>query len=46
MGVARKATELSKEPLNIVLENVTFDLEQKTKIALVGKNGEWLLCWL
>jgi ATP-binding cassette, subfamily F, member 3 len=35
----RKETEISNVPLSIVLENVTFDLEQKTKIALVGKNG-------
>mmetsp|Transcript_35724 Transcript_35724/g.66710 ORF Transcript_35724/g.66710 Transcript_35724/m.66710 type:complete len:705 (+) Transcript_35724:248-2362(+) len=37
--VTKKETIHSEEPLSVVLENVTFDLEQKTKIALVGKNG-------
>ena len=29
----------SKCPVNVILEDVTLDLEQKSKIALVGKNG-------
>lgn len=39
VAVVKKDFEPSKVPLCIVLENVTLDLEQKTKIALVGKNG-------
>lgn len=35
----KQETEISKVPLSVVLENVTLDLEQRTKIALVGKNG-------
>lgn len=37
--VVQHDPEHNKSPLSVVLENVTFDVEQKSKIALVGKNG-------
>lgn len=35
----QKEQELNMDDMKVVLENVTLDLDQKSKVAIVGKNG-------